>query len=128
VLPWLESGEILDLGRNILQPFYAEKSRQATVWARESFDRAGVDWQMHASEGAFFHWLWLRHLRITTRELYDRLKARRVLTVPGEFFFYGLAEDWTHRHECLRINIGGPEATVREGLGLIAEEAARANR
>jgi len=58
----------------------------------------------YASEGGFFHWLWLQGLRFTTRELYERLKARKVLTVPGEYFFCGLGNDWPHRHECLRLN------------------------
>jgi valine--pyruvate aminotransferase len=126
ILPWIESGKILDLGPKILQPFYEKKSREAAEWAREYFDAAGVDWAMHASEGAFFHWLWLKHLRVTTRELYDRLKARDVLTVPGEYFFYGLKREWAHRHECLRVNFAGPAQTVREGLQIIAEEAAKA--
>jgi len=125
VLPWIESGRILRFGPEILRPFYEAKSRQAAVWAREYFDGAGVDWALHASEGAFFQWLWLRDLRLTSRELYDRLKARKVLTVPGEYFFFGLAGDWPHRHECLRINISQPAEVVREGLRIIADEAAR---
>lgn len=128
VLPWVEDGSILQLGKKILRPFYEAKSRAAMGWAREAFTAAGVEWAIHASEGAFFHWLWLPDLRIPTRELYQRLKARAVLTVPGEYFFYGLAEDWPHQRECLRINFSRPEATVREGLQIIAEEAARARR
>ena len=102
------------------------RSRLALGWAREIFDAAGIDWAVHASEGAFFHWLWLRGMKITTRELYERLKARKVLIVPGEYFFFGLREDWAHAHECLRMNFAQPEAVVREGLRIIAEEAAAA--
>jgi ABC-type lipoprotein export system ATPase subunit len=32
--------------------------------------------------------LWFRNLPITTKELYERLKKRGVLVVPGEYFFY----------------------------------------
>jgi valine--pyruvate aminotransferase len=127
VLPWIESGKILELGPKILRPFYEEKGRAAAGWAREYFDAAGVDWALHANEGSFFHWLWLKNLRITTRELYERLKARKVLTVPGEYFFFGLAEDWPHRHECLRLNFSRDADEVREGYQIIAEEAARAS-
>jgi len=127
VLPWIESGKILELGPKILCPFYEEKGRAAAGWAREFFDAAGVDWALHANEGSFFHWLWLKNLRITTRELYERLKARKVLTVPGEYFFFGLAEDWPHRHECLRLNFSREPDEVREGYQIIAEEAARAS-
>lgn len=127
-LPWIEDGRILEFGPRLLRPFYEAKSRAALGWAREAFTRAGVEWAIHASEGAFFHWLWLPRLRISTRELYERLKARKVLTVPGEYFFYGLDEDWPHQRECLRLNFSQPAATVREGLQIIAEEAGRAGR
>jgi valine--pyruvate aminotransferase len=127
VLPWIESGKILELGPKILRPFYEEKGRAATGWAREYFDAADLDWALHANEGAFFHWLWLKNLRISMRELYERLKARKVLTVPGEYFFFGLEEDWPHRHECLRLNFSREAEAVREGYQIIAEEAARAH-
>lgn len=125
VLPLVENGQILRFGHEILKPFYEEKSRAAAKWAAEAFNAWGVDWAMHASEGAFFHWLWLRGMKIPTRELYERLKARKVLIVPGEYFFFGLNEDWPHSRECLRLNFAQPEATVREGLRIIAEEAAK---
>lgn len=128
VLPWIEDGTILELGPKILRPFYQQKSSTAAAWVAESFSAVEVDWALHASEGAFFHWLWLRGLRITTRDLYERLKARKVLTVPGEYFFFGLGEDWPHRNECLRLNFAQPAATIREALQIIAEEAAKARR
>lgn len=126
VLPFIQSGEILDFGPRHLIPFYSERSQLAQGWIREFFDAAKVDWALHASEGAFFHWLWLRGLGITTRELYSRLKERNVLIVPGEYFFFGLDQDTPHRHECLRLNYSQPAHVVREGLRIIAEEAARA--
>ena len=128
VLPWIESGQILELGPKVLRPFYAGKAAAAAGWAREFFAGTGVDWALHANEGAFFHWLWLKNLRITTRELYERLKARKVLTVPGEPFFFGLPEEWPHQHECLRLNFSRDAETVRSGYQVIAEEAAQAVR
>lgn len=126
VLPLVESGAILEMGPKHLLPFYAEKSRMAQAWICEFFSNAGVDWAIHASEGAFFHWLWLRGMKITTQELYQRLKARKVLIVPGEYFFFGFNDDWSHRHECLRLNFSQPAEVVREGLRIIADEAAKA--
>ncbi len=124
ILPWIENGKILELGPKILKPFYEEKSRVAETWTREFFTAAGVDWALHASEGAFFQWLWLRGLRLTSRALYERLKQRKVLTVPGEYFFFGSDDSWPHRHQCLRLNFSQRAETVREGLEIIAEEAA----
>lgn len=121
VLPLLESGEILRLSCEVIRPFYETRSRQAMAWLHESFtDLSG--WSVHRSEGSFFLWLRLQGLPVTTLELYERLKARKVLVVPGEHFFFGLTEDWPHRHECLRLNYSGPEQTVREGLAIIADE------
>lgn len=128
VLPLVEDGTILDLGPKILRPFYEVRSRAAAEWAAEAFNSRGVDWAMHASEGAFFHWLWLRDLSIQTSVLYEKLKARNVLIVPGEYFFFGLDGDWPHSRECLRLNFSRPEDVVREGLSIIAEEAARYRR
>lgn len=125
VAPLIESGEVLRLGPDILRPFYEEKSRAAMDWVRVAF--GGIDWAIHASEGAFFFWLWFPSLRIATRELYERLKARKVLIVPGEYFFFGLPEDWSHSRQCLRLNFAQPEAVVREGLRIIAEEVAKAS-
>jgi valine--pyruvate aminotransferase len=124
VQPMLETGELLTLSRTVLRPYYEEKSRAALGWLHEIFSAAGLDYAVHASEGAFFHWLWLRGLPISTRELYGRLKARGVLVVPGEPFFFGLAEDWPHSRECLRLNFSGAPEVVREGLRRIAQEAA----
>ncbi|HWB04731.1 MAG TPA: valine--pyruvate transaminase [Verrucomicrobiales bacterium] len=121
VLPLLESGEILRLSREIIRPFYESRARLALEWLHESFN--GLDgWSVHRTEGSFFLWLRLQGLPITTLELYERLKARQVLVVPGEHFFFGLEEDWPHRHECLRLNYSGPEKNVREGLAIIADE------
>jgi valine--pyruvate aminotransferase len=66
-------------------------------------------------------------MSITTMELYERLKSRKVLVVPGEYFFFGLNDDWPHRHECLRLNFAQSETVMREALALIAEEAAKAS-
>jgi valine--pyruvate aminotransferase len=121
VLPLLENGELLRLSREVIRPFYEERSRMALQWLHESFE--GVPgWSVHRSEGSFFLWLRLQGLPVTTLELYERLKARKVLVVPGEHFFIGLAEEWPHRHECLRLNYSGPGEAVREGLTIIADE------
>ncbi|HET6424607.1 MAG TPA: valine--pyruvate transaminase [Planctomycetaceae bacterium] len=126
VLPMVQDGSILDIGPRWLKPYYEDKSLKAQAWTREIFEARGVDWALHVSEGAFFHWLWLRGMSITTLELYERLKARKVLVVPGEYFFFGMDDDWPHRHECLRLNCAQSETVMREALSIIAEEAAAA--
>jgi valine--pyruvate aminotransferase len=120
--PLIESGEILRLSNDVVQPFYRNKSQQAQQFVREYFDDS-LDYRIHRSEGAFFLWMWFEGLPITSRELYERLKKRDVLVVPGNYFFFGLGDDpWRHRDECLRVTFTMPEHVVREGYRVIAEE------
>jgi len=68
-------------------------------------------------------WLWLPDLPISTLELYQRLKERKVLVVPGEYFFPGLEEDdWIHKHQCIRLTYSMQADTVEAGIRIIAEE------
>jgi valine--pyruvate aminotransferase len=122
LLPLVESGELLELGPRVLQPFYRERCRAALAAVREYLEPTGVNWAVHASEGAFFLWLWLRGLGISATQLYHRLKARDVLVVPGSFFYYGLSEPVSHQDECLRISFAQPPERVREGIRRLAEE------
>jgi valine--pyruvate aminotransferase len=119
VLPLLSSGRLLTLCRETIQPFYAQRARDAEAWMHHAF-RDVPDWSMHRIEGAFFVWLRLTGLTIPSRQLYHELKQRKVLVVPGDPFFFGIETDWPHPHECLRINCTGRENTVREALGIIA--------
>jgi valine--pyruvate aminotransferase len=124
-LPLIKSGEILRLSREVVRPFYQEKCRLARQAAVQAFGE-DIDWFMHRSEGALFLWLWFPGLSITSQELYDRLKQREVLVIPGHHFFFGHEdESWRHRHECIRVSYAMDEAVVRDGLGIIAEEVRR---
>ena len=126
LLPLVESGELLRLSREVVMPFYQEKCKLARQAAHEAFGD-GADWFMHRSEGALFLWLWFPGLPITSKELYQRLKQRDVLVIPGEYFFFGLDDpDWPHRNECIRVSYAMDERTVRDGLRIIAEEVAKA--
>jgi valine--pyruvate aminotransferase len=121
LLPLLEGDRLTRCAREIIRPFYEAKSQLANRLLRDALgDR--VPYALHASEGAFFLWLWLKDCPVTAAELYQRLKLRKVLVVPGHYFFFGLAEPWAHQHECLRITFSQPEAIVREGLQILAEE------
>lgn len=124
VLPMVESGEILKLARETVGPYYKDASQRAQQWLDEAMRENGVDYRIHYSDGAFFLWLWLPDLRVTTWEFYQRLKERKVLVVPGRFFSFGLDDPWDHPDQCLRISFAQPESVVREGLRIIAEEAA----
>jgi len=114
------SGEILSLTRDHVTPFYRERSQQTLHWFREAL--GDLPWRCHKPEGAIFLWLWFEGLPITSQELYQRLKRRGVLIVPGHNFFVGLADDWPHKQECIRVSYAQDAAVVRQGAQLIAEE------
>jgi len=118
------TGEILSLSRNLIKPFYQERAMQAVKWFSESF--GDVPYRIHKPEGAIFLWLWFDGLPITSQELYERLKLRGVLVVPGHNFFPGMDEGWRHQQECIRVSYAQDEDTVRKGIALIAEEVAKA--
>jgi valine--pyruvate aminotransferase len=120
----VHSGEILHLSRDVIRPFYRRKATEAVEQLSKDLD--GIDFHLHKPEGAFFLWLWLRDLPITDAELYERLKKRGVLVVPGHFFFPGLKEEWKHKHECLRLNYSQETDAVAQGLKILADEVRKA--
>lgn len=122
VQPLVENGEILRLSNEVVQPFYREKSVQAQAWVKQYFDPQ-LNYHIHRSEGALFLWAWFEGLPISSHELYERLKARHVLIVPGSYFFFGQDDsDWKHRDECIRINFTMPAEDVETGIRIIGEE------
>jgi len=123
--PLMESGEILDISNTIVRPYYEEKAAKARQAAFDAFAAVDAgDWRMHVTEGALFLWLWFPGLPCTSAELYQRLKAREVLVIPGHHFFFGLPESppWPHRDECIRVSYAMDGRAVRDGLRIIAEE------
>lgn len=123
--PLLKDDTLLRVSREVIRPFYNERSDSAAATLKQSLGDK-VPWALHAREGAFFLWLWLKDLPITAAELYQRLKAREVLVIPGHYFFFGLEEPWQHRHECLRLTYSQNPQVVREGLEIIADEVIKA--
>jgi valine--pyruvate aminotransferase len=122
--PLVASSEITRLCREIITPYYRGK-RDAALAAAHEFFPAEAPWAFHESEGALFLWLWLENSRVSARQIYENLKKRGVIVVPGEYFFFGGAEqNWRHRHECLRISCAMDDDQVRAGLKIIADEIA----
>ena len=118
--PWLENGEIIDISRRFITPFYEEKSKAACKVLRRELE--GIPFKIHVPEGAFFLWLWLPGLPITSHELYQRLKTRGVFVMSGHHFFPGLKEPWRHRDECLRLSYSQDEEVVEAGMRIIGKE------
>ncbi|WP_372796060.1 valine--pyruvate transaminase [Pontiella sp.] len=120
----VRSGEIMTISKEIIQPFYKQKAFQTL----ELFEQhlGDVPCRIHKPEGALFLWLWFRELPCTAAKLYERLKARNTLVVPGSFFFPGLENEyWQHKHECIRVTYAQNEQTVARGVETICDEVKR---
>lgn len=120
----IEKGDLLRLSSEVIKPFYKDKSLRAVELLQEAID--DPRFRIHKPEGAIFLWLWFSELPITTMELYDRLKARGVLIVPGEYFFIGQEDEWDHAHQCLRMNYVQDDEAMQKGISIIAEEVKKA--
>ena len=121
----IRTGELVDLAQNAVHPYYQSKADMAQTWIREFFD--GTEYYYHRIEGSIFCWLYLPRLDIPTTEFYEILKADGVVTVPGEYSFFGhpdqlAGKPYPHDHydKCLRLNYSAPDEKVREGLRRIA--------
>ncbi len=125
-LDLFESGEIIQMSQEVVKPYYQQKAENAAAYIKKQL--GDVDFYVHKPEGAIFLWLWFKGMSITSQTLYERLKARDVIIVPGHYFFPGLQEEWQHKYECIRVSYAQDEATVKRGLDIIAEEVRRAYR
>ncbi len=126
VLDMVKSGEIIQLGKEIIRPYYRTKAERAIAQLRSEL--AGFEFYIHKPEGAFFLWLWFKGLPITSQELYERLKKQGVVVVPGQYFFPGIQEEWQHKYECIRVSYAQDDALVGAGLKIIADEVKKAYR
>ena len=113
----LANGALDDLCDEVIRPFYLRRGRQAVDWLREAVNDPRL--HIHVPEGAFFLWLWFEGLPVTTSELYQRLKQKGLLVVPGRYFFPG-RENSEHAESCVRLNYARSEADVRKGIDILA--------
>jgi len=116
----IQDQEITHLTDHIIRPFYQQQLAIAIDLFHEILGDLPI--LMHKPEGAFFIWLWLQDLPISTQELYQRLKKKHVFVIPGEEFFIDIDPSWDHTRQCLRINYGQPEDQLRVGFKLLAQE------
>lgn len=119
----IANSEILSLSENLITPFYREKALATCELLKNEL--AGIPHKLHVPEGAFFLWLWLPGLPITSAELYSRLKDSGVLVISGHHFYPGVRDSWQHRDECLRISYAQDDAVVARGVKLISAEIRR---
>lgn len=117
----VKNDEIIKLSSEVVKPYYKNKADLAVELFHESLK--GTDYYIHKPEGAIFLWLWFKGMKITSFELYNRLKERGVIVVPGHYFFPGIKdESWSHMDECIRVTYSQEPEKVKEGIRIIGEE------
>lgn len=120
----IKTGDLLTLSENVIKPFYQDKAQRTIAKLQQAIPDSRF--KIHKAEGAIFLWLWFEGLPIPTKELYQRLKQRGLLVVPGEYFFIGSELDWDHTHECLRMNYVQPDELIERGIEILADEVSKA--
>lgn len=116
----IKRGDLLRLSQTVIRPFYKKRLEHTIETIRRylSKDRCLI----HKPEGAIFLWLCFKDLPISTEVLYQRLKNRGVLMVPGHYFFPGLEHEWAHTHQCMRMNYVPEAEKIERGVAILAEE------
>ncbi|EDX8064938.1 aminotransferase class I/II-fold pyridoxal phosphate-dependent enzyme [Salmonella enterica subsp. enterica serovar Javiana] len=122
----IKRNDLLRLSETVIKPFYYQRVQQTIAIIRRYLSEERC--LIHKPEGAIFLWLWFKDLPITTELLYQRLKARGVMMVPGHYFFPGLDKPWPHTHQCMRMNYVPEPDKIEAGVKILAEEIERAWR
>ena len=121
----VQDSSITKLSKEVVRPYYHKKAKTAVELFHKALE--GTDYYIHKPEGAIFLWLWFKDMKITSFELYERLKKRGVIVVPGNYFFPGISDEtWRHRNECIRVTYSQEPEMVEKGIKIIGEEVKKA--
>ncbi len=121
-LEMLKRDDLLSLSKNVIGPFYKQRVEEVMAIIRRHIPEEKC--LIHKPEGAIFLWLWFKDLPITSLALYQRLKKRGVLMVPGQYFFPGIEDNWPHAQQCMRMNYVPEPDKIEQGIAILAEELA----
>jgi valine--pyruvate aminotransferase len=115
----IQSGALAQIAETVIRPFY-QKKVQLVESVLDQAMPDDIPWFLHRGEGAIFCWLWLDQLPMSDWDLYQQLKQVGVIVVPGSTFFPGLRDEWSHKHQCLRISLTGSDAEIETGMQQLA--------
>ncbi|AWB66909.1 valine--pyruvate transaminase [Saccharobesus litoralis] len=116
----LAQGKVKSICKDMLLPFYQRK-RDVLMNALRN-ELQGLPYRIHQPEGAFFLWLWLKDLPISSADLYQRLKQQGVLVMDGSPFFFALDDAWQHKQECLRLSYCQSDEVIESAAKIIGQE------
>jgi valine--pyruvate aminotransferase len=115
------SGKLEALSASVVKPLY---QRKLELFREALHDHLPPDlnWYLHRVEGSLFAWLWVETQQMHDLEMYQQLKERSLLCVPGSTFFPGLREEFPHKHRCLRFSMTAPDEDLVTAAAVLAAE------
>jgi valine--pyruvate aminotransferase len=116
----IASGALAQVSATVIRPYYQDKFAVLEAALAEAMPD-DVPWYLHRGEGSIFAWIWFDQLPITDWQLYQQLKQRDVIVVPGNAFFPGIREPWPHTQQCLRISLTAEGQDIRAAMGQLGE-------
>ena len=116
----ISDNALLPLCHDLIRPFYKRRSELAVGLLRDAITDSRL--HIHKPEGSMFLWLWFEGLSVTTSELYQRLKQKGLLIVPGKYFFPGQVDATDHAECCVRMNYVQSEQDLARGIDILAQE------
>jgi valine--pyruvate aminotransferase len=115
----IASGRLADLATTVIRPYYQHKFTVLEAGLTRSMPK-DLPWYLHRGEGAIFAWMWFQDLPGTDWELYQALKQVGIIIVPGNSFFPGLAEEWAHKQQCIRISLTASDEDITTAMHRLA--------
>jgi valine--pyruvate aminotransferase len=115
-----KSDKVIELSNKFIKPYYQNKAQHAIKCFKENI-KDEIPYYIHKLEGSIFLWVWFKNLPISSKQLYNELKKKNVIIVPGNYFFPGLKNKWKHRHECIRVSYAQNEKIVEKGVKIIGD-------
>lgn len=115
----LLSGRLASLSDSVIRAFY----RRKIGIFREALHREmpkELTWYVHRCEGTLFSWLWIEDESMNDLEMYQRLKSKGLLCVPGSTFFPGLRGEYRHKHRCLRFSMTASDEQLEAAAKVLA--------
>lgn len=116
----IRSGDLTTITQNLLPDFYRQQRDTLVHLLDEAL--AGLNYFICEPKGAFFIWLWLPDLPISSRELYELLKQQGLLVMAGEGFFFEWQHTWPHARQCLRLTYCQDKAVLAQAVAILAAQ------
>jgi valine--pyruvate aminotransferase len=118
VVNTLKSGQLAEISANYIRAHYKQK-HECLKNLLTTYMSDDVPWYLHKAEGSLFGWLWLEGLPFSADDLYNKLKAKNLIVVPGESFFHG-SQSSSHNQECIRISLTATDEELKKGIHILS--------